>query len=426
MRRRRKSPPLRGPVAVPGDKSISHRALIIAALSGAPARVANLNPGADVAATAEALRCMGATISDGNREVTVEVEGSGLREPLDVVDAGNSGTTARLLMGVAATIDGSSLFTGDATLRRRPMARVTTPLGAMGATIAGRAGGALLPLLVAGGAPHGIVHESEVASAQVKSALLLAGLRAEGRTVVREPAPSRDHTERMLSALGVPLVIEPGAVAVTGGSPLAPLDLEVPGDISAALYLVAAALLIEGSDLTVTGVGLNPTRTGSLEVLRRMGGEVAWEVTEERCGEPVGTVRARSGPLAGTAVTPDEIPRLIDEIPILAVVATQSEGVTSFAGAGELRVKESDRIASVGAAIRALGGTVEERPDGLVVSGPTRLTGGVVEASGDHRLALSFAVAALVATDAVRISGWSASETSFPGFLEAVRAAARR
>lgn len=426
MRRRRRTPRLRGRVAVPGDKSISHRALILGALAGGPARLGNLNPGADVAATAEALGRMGAALSRSNHQVTVEVEGSRLREPTDVLDAGNSGTTARLLMGVAASIAGCSFFTGDATLRRRPMARVTAPLEAMGATIVGRASGSLLPLLVAGGSLRGVVHDTEVASAQVKSALLLAGLGAEGRTVVREPAPSRDHTERMLASLGVPVAIEPGAVAVTGGARPAPLELDVPGDISAALYLVAAALLVEGSDLTVAGVGLNPTRIGGLEVLRRMGADVSWEVTEERCGEPVGAVRARFGMLAGTVVTPDEIPRLIDEIPILAVVATQSEGLTSFTGAGELRVKESDRIASVGAAIRALGGAVEERSDGLVVEGPTRLTGGVVEARGDHRIALSFAIAGLVAAGAVRIEGWSASETSFPGFLEAVRAAQRR
>lgn len=406
---------------------MSHRALILGGLARGSSRIGNLNPGADVGATARCMMQLGVRFSrDLKDQAVLDIEGSDLVEPDAVLDAGNSGTTVRLLMGVAAGGSGCCTFTGDESLRRRPMSRVTRPLEAMGARVMGRRGGDLLPLTVAGARLQGITHLSDVASAQVKSALLLAGLSAEGETVVTEPALSRDHTERMLEAVGVPITRRDTTVTLTGRVPPDPLSFEIPGDLSSAMYLVAAAVLIPGSDLTVTDVGLNPTRTRILDVLTRMGGDLEWEVVGERCGEPVGTVRARHGSLKSVEIGPDEVPRLIDEIPILAILATQAHGTTRIAGAAELRVKESDRIASIAAGIKALRGEVEELPDGLVIEGPVDLAGGIVDATGDHRIAMSFAIAGMTTRQKVRVKGWSTVDTSFPGFLDVLRDAQRR
>lgn len=425
MKRHEPGSPLRGSVTVPGDKSISHRALILGALADGTSKISNLPDGADVRATIACLVRFGVGIST-HAEGLVEVEGSIPREPRDVLDAGNSGTTARLLMGIAAGVAGCSSFTGDDTLRRRPMGRVTEPLTAMGARVLGRGGGELLPLTIAGGRLRGAAHISGAPSAQVKGALLLAGLGADGSTSVTEPLPSRDHTERMLRALGVPVEAHGSTVSVTGGSTPEPFALTVPGDVSSAMYLVAAAVLVEGSDLVVEGVGLNPGRTAALDVLRRMGAAVTWEITGERCGEPFGWIQAQHGPLSGTDVDPAEVPALIDEIPILSIVASQAAGRTRIRGAAELRVKESDRIATIGAGLRALGGAVEERADGLVIEGPVRLSGGEVSARGDHRIAMAFWVAELVAAGAVRVHGGSAVRTSFPRFLDVLARARER
>lgn len=421
-------PPLRGEVTVPGDKSISHRALVLGALSAGRGRIVGANTGLDVRATAAALTALGARcrIRDNGR---VEVDGcgvGGLREPDGVIDAGNSGTTIRTMLGVCAGIDGLTILTGDDTLRRRPMLRVVAPLRQMGARIDGRRGGELPPLAVRGGGLRGVDVGIEVASAQVKTAILLAGLHAEGVTRVTEPGASRDHTERMLRASGVEVGHEGHSVSVRGGDEPAAGERRVPGDISSAMFLIVAALLVPGSDLTIRDVGLNPTRTGALDVLGAMGAELEITVEDEWEGEPVGTVRARASALRAARPDPRRVPLLIDEVPILAVAAAFAEGETAVTGAGELRVKESDRVASMVNGLRALGADVEELPDGLVVRGPAILTGGAVESRGDHRVAMAFAVAGLRAADRVRVEEWSCVDTSFPEFLEVLGAAQAR
>ena len=421
MRRSSGLRPLGGSVTVPGDKSISHRALLLAAFAAGDSSVSNLNRGADVGATASLIRALGAGCEVSDDKGLVKVESSGraaFTEPPDVVDCRNSGTTMRCGLGVCAGVDGLTCLTGDGTLRRRPMLRVIAPLRRMGATIEGRRHGELAPLTVRGGDLKGADLDIDVASAQVKTALLLAGLAAEGTTSVTEPAPSRDHTERMLASAGVDLDLSEGTVGVEGGQAVEPRRWEVPGDISSAIFLIVAAALVPGSDLTIEGVGLNPTRTGGLEALRAMGADLEIGREGESGGEPFGTVRVRSSDLRGITLGPDGIPSLIDELPVLAVAAARAEGETVFRGAGELRTKESDRIESIVSGLEVLGVSAESTPDGLIVRGPAQLGGGSVPSRGDHRIALSFAVAGLVATERVRVEGWSCVDTSFPEFLD--------
>jgi 3-phosphoshikimate 1-carboxyvinyltransferase len=332
-----------------------------------------------------------------------------------------------MFLGLAAGVPGLTVLTGDDTLRRRPMLRVVAPLRQMGATIDGRRHGDLAPLAVRGGDLQGLEYELKVASAQVKTALLFAGLRAAGRTSVAEPAPSRDHTERMLVEAGISLERGANGVALMGPQEVEACRWKVPGDISSGLFLIAAALLRPGSDLVIDRVGLNPTRTAALEVLREMGADLTIEPDSEPGdpGEPVGKVRARHSGLRAAEVSGTIIPSLIDEIPILAVVATQAEGITTFADAGELRVKESDRIEAMVEGITVLGGTAEATRDGLRVTGPSQLQGGIVDSRGDHRVALAFAVAGLVATSTVTVKGWAATNTSFPEFLDLLGEATR-
>ena len=424
MRRRRPgggaAPPLSGSISVPGDKSISHRALILAALADGAGSITGLNPGADVRATAGAVAALGARV-DFDAEDNVRVEGyglAGLREPGDVIDVGNSGTSMRTLLGVCAGIDGVTVLTGDESLRSRPMLRVAAPLRQMGAAVDGRSYGELPPMVVRGGDLRAIDAELNVASAQVKTAILLAGLRAEGTTTVTEPGPSRDHTERMLAAAGVDVGGSGTTCSVSGGSTPRPVEWDVPGDTSSALYLLVAALLVPGSELTVTGVLLNPTRTAAFDVLARMGADLTVEEKQTVCGEPRGDVTARASSLIAAEIGPEEVPGLIDELPLLAVAASQAEGTTVVSGAGELRVKESDRIAALVRGLRQIGGAAEERGDGFVVSGPAQLAGGAVDSLGDHRVAMSFAVAGLLSAEGVRVSRWSCVDTSFPGFLD--------
>jgi 3-phosphoshikimate 1-carboxyvinyltransferase len=405
---------------VPGDKSISHRALILSGLAAGRSTIVGLNRGADVMATAGILRALGVTIGGGETEGQVDVESSGggsLPEPEGILDAGNSGTTLRTMLGVCAGIDGLCVLTGDESLRSRPMLRVVTPLRRMGAAIDGRAHGDLAPLSVRGGDLIGIDFESAVASAQVKTCVLLAGLAAGGRTSVTEPALSRDHTERMLAAGGVSVVREGLSVAVEGGAEVQPLRWRVPGDPSAAMFLLVAGALVPGSDLVIEGISLNPTRIAGIEVLRRMGADVTPEPTGEASGEPVGNVRVRSSALRATSIDPGEGPALIDEVPALAIAAARADGETVITGAAELRVKESDRIAAVAQGLRGLGADAEELPDGLVIRGPTAFEGGTVESFGDHRIAMAFAVAGLVASGTVTVREWSCVDTSFPDFL---------
>ena len=392
----------------------------MAALATGPSLLARCNYGADVKATARILTQLGArsVMDEDNRQVKVDGVGwRGLTEPTDVLDAGNSGTTMRMLLGICASVPGLCVLTGDGSLRRRPMLRVAAPLRQMGAAIDGRAHGDLAPLVVRGRDLTGIDVELPMASAQVKSALLLAGLNATGTTRVVEPGLSRDHTERMLDALGVKVTRDEGSVSIGGGATWGGFAAVVPGDISSAMFLIAAAALVPGSDLTITEVGLNPTRRAALDVLAQMGSDVAWTETTSSLGEPIGTIAVRQRPLHGVEVPPAVVPSLIDEIPALAIVATQAEGATVFTGAQELRVKESDRIASLVTGLRALGADAEELPDGLVVRGPTALGGGEVDSQNDHRIALAFAVAGLLSPEKVRVIGWSSVETSFPEFL---------
>jgi 3-phosphoshikimate 1-carboxyvinyltransferase len=411
--------PLRGTTSVPGDKSISHRALMAAALARGTSRIANLNVADDVMATAEILTALGAGMRIDRDKTEAVVEGcgwEGLREPEPVLDAGNSGTTLRAVLGICSAVPGLSVLTGDASLRRRPMLRAVVPLRQMGASIDGRAHGDRAPLTVRGGRLRAVELDLPVASAQVKTALLLAGLRAEGTTVVTEPAASRDHTERMLSALGAKVKRDGLSVSVQGGGQIDPMDVAVPGDLSSAAFLIVAALLRPGSEITLDGVGLNPTRSGVLEALIQMGASIRTETTRGDGGEPAGSVWVEHSRLTGVDV--DVSPSLIDEVPILCVAATQAEGRTRIRGADELRVKESDRIAAMEDGLRRLGADVEALPDGLVITGPTALRGGDIDPRGDHRVALAFAVAGLVSQDNVVVREWSCVDTSFPEFLD--------
>lgn len=415
---------VRGAVTIPGDKSISHRAVMFGALAEGVTSVRGFLPGADCLSTIDCFRKMGVQVEQVSAtELRVKGVGlHGLREPDDVLDVGNSGTTARLILGILAGQPFHSTLTGDESIRRRPMGRVTNPLQEMGAKIDGRAGGKLAPLSVRGGGLQGMKYVSPVGSAQVKSAILLAGLFADGTTGVKEPEQSRDHTERMLRAFGVPVVEEDGYIAVRGGSSLVATEIEVPGDLSSAAFLLVVAAILPGSDLTLRGVGINPTRAGILEVLREMGANI--ELSNERLsgGEPIADLRVQAGALRGTTVCGTLIPRLIDEIPVLAVAATQAEGVTEIRDAKELKVKESNRIATTAAELRKFGAQVEELEDGLRIVGRTKLRGGaVVQTHHDHRIAMAMAVAALAADSPVTICDWESVDVSFPGFAELVQ-----
>ena len=418
---------LRGDVRVPGDKSVSHRALILAAMASGRSSIAGVNLGDDVRRTAACVGGLGARVAldEPNRRAEVDGWGPSPREPSAVLDAGNSGTTMRMLAGVCARVDGLTVITGDDTVRRRPMLRVVSPLRQMGAQVDGRRYGELPPLVIRGGHLKGIDFEMDVASAQVKSAVLLAGLGAEGTTVVTEPHRSRDHTERMLTAAGVAVHVEGSSVSVEGGSEPSTMEWEVPGDISSALFLIAAATALEGSDLKVTGVGLNPTRTGALDVLRAMGADLDIAIEGEGSGDPVGTVRARASQLSGVTISGEAAATFIDEVPVLAVVATQAEGETAITGVSELRVKESDRIETMVEGLTSLGADVAARPDGIVVHGPVALRGGEVDSRGDHRVALAFAIAGLIAGETVRVKRWSCVDTSFPEFLDTLASVRR-
>jgi 3-phosphoshikimate 1-carboxyvinyltransferase len=420
--------PLVGCVTVPGDKSITHRALLLSALAPGPALLSGANLGEDVLTTCRVLSSLGARCQPrpDNHEVKLYGCGwEGLREPEDVLDAGNSGTTLRIGLGLLAGAPGGVAITGDASLRRRPLLRVVAPLRKMGATIDGRRGGDRAPLWVRGGPLQGRDLAIGVPSAQVKSALLLAGLRARGTTSIREPTPTRDHTERMLSSAGVRLEKVGGTLRLEGGQQPFAANRRIPGDLSSAMYLIVAAALIDGSDLEIRDVGLNPTRCGALDLLSAMGADLEVERRDDWGGEPVGRVRVRSAQLEGTEIGPEAVPGLIDELPVLMVAATQARGRTVLRGAGELRIKESDRIDTLVKGLATLGADVAAMPDGLVVRGPTALTSGRVDARGDHRMALSFAVAGLVAGGGVEVAGARSARVSFPQWPEVVAAAQR-
>ncbi len=413
---------LRGRLRVPGDKSISHRYALLAAFADGASTITGYSTGADCRSTLACLRGLGVELDatpDANGErMTVAVARGGpeaWRAPGAPLDAGNSGTTMRLLSGMLAGRPFVSTLAGDASLSRRPMRRVIEPLTAMGARIAAAEGGRP-PLTIDGGALTAIDYTLPVASAQVKSAVLLAGLQADGTTRVREPAPTRDHTERALAAFGVRVAREGNAIAVTGGARLTGTGLAVPGDPSAAAFWVAAAAAMPGSDVTIEGVGLNPTRTAFMDVLRDAGAEIAARVAGRTAGEPSGDVSVRGGTLGPIVVDPADVPGLIDELPVIGALAAHGVPVT-VSGAAELRLKESDRIAAFAAGLRALGVPVDERPDGFHAERRGPPAGGTADAAGDHRLAMAFAVAALGCEEPSTITGADAVAVSYPGFF---------
>ncbi|MEL7503505.1 MAG: 3-phosphoshikimate 1-carboxyvinyltransferase [Cyanobacteria bacterium J06554_6] len=412
--------PLTGTIRVPGDKSISHRALMLGALAAGETRIHGLLLGEDPRSTAACFQAMGAQISDLEAEwVTVQGVGGELREPADVLDAGNSGTTLRLMLGILASQPGRFFaVTGDGSLRSRPMGRVITPLTDMGAMIWGRQNHQLAPLAVAGQTLCPIHYASPVASAQVKSCILLAGLAAAGDTTVTEPSQSRDHSERMLQAFGARLTVQPELrqATVHGPCQLRGQTVVVPGDISSAAFWLVAAAVVPGSDLLIENVGVNPTRTGVLDALAQMEADITLENTREVTGEPVADIRVRHSSLKGCTLAGDLIPRLIDEVPILAVAALFAQGTTRIQDAAELRVKESDRIAVMAEQLNRMGAQVTELPDGLEIAGSQTLQGAQVDSHTDHRIAMSLTVAALMAAGTTHIHRAEAAAVSYPTF----------
>ncbi len=414
---------LRGSAAVDGDKSISHRAVLLGSLAEGTTHVRNFLPATDTLTSVAIVRALGAEVEvHSPTELTISgVGAAGWREPSTILDCGTSGTTARLLAGLLAGQPFLSIMTGAPQLTRRPMRRVVDPLRQMGAAIMGRAGDTLLPLAIRGGSLHGIDYTLPVASAQVKSAILLAGLFATEPTIVREPEATRDHTERMLGAMGASVERDGKAVQVTPlTAPLQSLNLNVPGDISSAAFPLVAAAIVPGSDICLDNIGINPTRTGLLDVFGAMGLTLDLRKADQ-AGEPVADIAARYSPLTGAEVGGSLIPRLIDELPILAVAATQARGGTIVRDAAELRVKETDRIATTVAELRKLGAHIDETPDGFVVHGPTALSGADVDSHGDHRLAMALAVAGLGASGATTVNDTECIADSFPNFVAVLR-----
>lgn len=410
--------PLYGELRIPGDKSISHRALMLSAIAEGTSRIHGFLEGEDTRATAAALSKLGVRIetSSAGERIVHGVGLHGLRGSSEPLDCGNAGTGMRLLTGLLAGQAFDSELIGDASLSKRPMRRVTDPLTQMGARIDTSDG--LPPLIVHGGQPmRGIHYALPVASAQVKSALLLAGLYSKGVTEIIEPHPTRDYTERMLAAFGWPIDFSPGHASLEGGHALRATDVAVPADFSSAAFFLVAASLVPGSELRLPAVGLNPRRTGLLHALRLMGADITIEQPRESGGEPVGDLLVRYAPLHGIELPAELAPDMIDEFPVLFIAAAVASGTTTIRGAAELRVKESDRIAAMAAGLRTLGANIEETPDGAVIHGGT-LGGGAVETHLDHRIAMSFAVAGLVASGPVRINDCGHVATSFPGFLE--------
>jgi len=414
---------LHGEIQVQGDKSVSHRAIILGSIAKGVSIVTNFLPSDDCMATMNAFRAMGTSIEDIN-ESTVKIEGKnlyGLTEPADVMDMGNSGTSARLLCGLLAGQQFFSVMTGDSSLRRRPMKRVAGPLRNMGANILGRRDGDLLPLAIKGGELQGIHHRLPVASAQVKSALLLAGLYARGKTAVEEIPQSRDHTERMLRYFGINLEKDGNVLTIESGQKLIASDVHVPGDISSAAFFMVGASIVNSSEVVVRDVGLNRTRTGIIDVLKQMGANIEIIDLRDVSGEPVGDVRIKYAPLKGTVISGSIIPRLVDELPVICIAAAVAEGETLIKDAAELRVKESDRIAVMAECLSSMGVDVETFDDGMRITGKKKLKGTVCHSHGDHRIAMSMAIAGLMVEGEMVIEDTECIKTSFPRFEEMLR-----
>lgn len=412
---------LSGECRVPGDKSISHRAVMLAGISQGTSRIRGFLKGEDCLSTLRCFQQMGVQVSGTTDEMHITGSGlHGLNEPSDVLDAGNSGTTMRLMTGILSGQNFMSVITGDQSLRNRPMDRIAIPLRQMGARIDGRDQGRRAPLVVRGGSLNAIEYKMPVASAQVKSAVLLAGLYADGVTRIEEMRPSRDHTERMLSAFGASVEGE-GRIISVRPSPLHRCDVEVPGDISSAAFLMVAAACIPDSKVTLRSVGLNPTRAGIIKVLQLMGADVETTNVRENSGERIGDIMIQGSSLKGINIEEEMIPSLIDEIPVIAVAAACASGETRITGAAELRVKETDRIQAMVEELNNIGVHVEALEDGMIIIGPQKITGGITTSHGDHRIAMALAVAGLLSEAPVHIANPDCMDVSFPGFVDTLQ-----
>lgn len=411
-----------GKINVPSDKSISHRSVLIGSISEGSVRVSNFLRAEDCLATLRAMQMLGATVNEiGPAEIEIEGVGlRGLKEPADIIDCGNSGTTMRLMMGLLAGQNFSSRLTGDQYLRERPMDRVIRPLRRMGAKLCGQDSDRLAPIEIEGSKLDPITYDSPIASAQVKSAILLAGLYCNGKTTIREPYKSRDHTERMLHKFGAQVEAGELSASLTGPATLSANEIAVPGDVSSAAFFVAAASVVPDSELLLPNIGLNRTRSGFLDVALAMGADISGTDTEDTgLNEPAGDLLVRGvRRLKAVKVARKDIPRLIDEVQIIAVMALSAEGTTIIEGAEELRVKETDRLSALAKNLSALGAQIEEKPDGLIIPGPQRLRGGTVNSFGDHRTAMATAIAGLTADEPVTINDTACVATSFPGFFD--------
>jgi 3-phosphoshikimate 1-carboxyvinyltransferase len=416
---------LKGDITVPGDKSISHRAVMISSLASGESRIQNLLLGQDCQATLSAFKSMGVSIIPEGNQILITGKGpASLSRPCNTLYLGNSGTTMRLLMGVLAGQKFEAVLTGDASLSQRPMKRVTQPLRAMGAQISGRDDANLAPITIKGTEPlKPINYKTEIASAQVKSSLMLAGLYADGLMSITEPYQSRDHTERMLMAFGADIKQDGLSIFIRGlnNKKLTPQDIEIPGDISSAAFFLVLATLTNGSEIKIDRCGINPTRTGILSVLGDMGAEII--ITEEIHGfEPMATLVSKSSRLKAVSIEKKDIPLMIDEIPLIALCATQAEGVTVINGIDELRVKETDRVASILVNLRAFGADIQAEDESLIIKGPTRLKGSCVDSFGDHRIAMMSVIAGAIAEGSTSVSDTDCIGVSFPGFMDILRA----
>lgn len=417
----KKSKGLKGVIVPPPDKSVSHRAIMFASMAEGKSRVANFLRAEDPLSTVKAFRMLGINIIDnGIDELIIEGRGlQGFSEPQDVIDCGNSGTTIRLISGLLAGNPFFSVVTGDDSLKKRPMARVIDPLKKMGATISARGGDKYPPIATRGGGLKAIDYTMPMASAQVKSCLVLAGLYADGTTVITEPQKSRDHTERMLAAMGADISVDGLTISVRAGRRLAALDMQAPADFSSAAFFIAAALIVPNSEIVIKGVGVNPGRTGMLKVLEEMGAHVKIENFREVSGEPVADIMcATCGGLKAAKIGHDLIPSMIDEFPVICILAGLAEGVTQIRGAAELRAKESDRIKAMATELSKLGVKITEYPDGMDITGAEELVGSEIDSYGDHRIAMSLSVAGLVSKTPMVIRDASCVDISFPGFYE--------
>ncbi|MGP4082819.1 3-phosphoshikimate 1-carboxyvinyltransferase [Pseudalkalibacillus sp. R45] len=410
---------LTGTIRVPGDKSISHRAVMFGAIAHGRTVVDGFLPGEDCLSTIDCFRKLGVTINQEKEHVEVVGNGfEGLHEPEDILDVGNSGTTCRLLLGVLANTPFHSCVIGDDSIAKRPMSRVTNPLREMGTKIDGRNDGNYTPISIRGGNLKAINYVSPVGSAQVKSAVLLAGLQADGTTTLTEPHHSRDHTERMLRAFGCEVEVNDLTVSLKGKQPLVSTHIEVPGDISSAAFYLVAGAIVPNSEITIKNVGINPTRTGILDVLEKMGADITITNQNTQTSEPSADIQIKTSSLNGIEISGELIPRLIDEIPIIALAATQADSTTVIKDAAELKVKETNRIDTVVNELKKLGAQIEATDDGMIIHGKTELSGGTVDSHGDHRIGMMLAIASCIANGETVLENSGSVNVSYPSFFE--------